>query len=283
MHEKKETVQAHGEVKGKEVRLFLQMQEAGRIDCFKLKGELGAISNVPNMTRLFGTEIQNFNEPYYLFPIDLSVASSGEYKVLQENEKYLKVQFLSGLLSGIWILRRLNTGEVLLWKPADDNFVCPAKSMITPVVSSFAQPVVQQFSSFVASTDGKTFSGVAAATGVWTGLDMHTTMFPAYTIEKMYHKMIQNMGSLVVDFNHDLQNKGGIDKVTLHDDKKIKYISVEGHSDVEVPRGAGLSIMTVSDLRWDDNLKVFVADDSTPLGVSVITKGNPACTICRVN
>lgn len=269
--------------KGENVELHLETQIVGRIDCYKFDGTLERFSNVPNMTRLFGYENINYNQPYYLYPIDLKKSSKGEYQVLEDKNTHLRLRFLSGILEGEWIIRRLNTGQILFWKPITKEFVCPAKTMIDEVSSDIKQTVKQQFSSFEnVSNDPFMFEGITAATGVWTGADLHTTLFPDYAIDKIGNRMKTLMKDLFVDFNHNENFAGGIDEVDLVNNKKIKYIAVKGHSNIEVPKGAGLSLQLDSSLVWDNTLNIWVLNDAIPEGVSIMTNNKPACKICWV-
>ena len=87
---------------------------------------------------------------------------------------------------------------------------------------------------------------------------------------------------MLIDYNHDLIHDGILKKVSLHEDKGIKYIRASGTGNKPIPPGSGMSLLTKSKLKWDKNLNVFVMIDVETLGLSIITENNPACTICMI-
>lgn len=279
-------------------KLYLKLQDSTVVS-YKFKTIDHMFSNLPNATRWFGQLVYG-EDDYYLYPIDQSGISVGEYEIIQAHEKFLKIKFTSGSLEGEWFLRNVTGGEVLFWKPKPEGFVCHMKSVEvinTDVPMENRITVDQAFSSEIL-IDGRDFSGPCISTGVATGIDRISTLFTLKFLKKLEKKLIKKMPELVVDVDHELLqvigdklptqvekdsvNTGKITKIKLKENDKIDYIWCKGQTDYPIQNHAGLSITMKTELVWDDNLNIWVADDADPIGISITDKIQPACKICWV-
>jgi len=274
--------QTFGEDKG-EFKLFVQTQK-GTVKGYQFFSSIKEISNVPGLTRLFGAETA-VDKDYLLYPIDYTNASVGEFNLLEENEKFTRLDFGSeGKLQGEWLLRRLSSGETLLWKPFPIVGVMPTKNVeVSLEQGEIIEPVEQQFSIFDLSfEEDNSFRGILAAEGIWTGGDRHTTLFSDKIIIALTTQMQAEIDTQLVDFDHSFKNEGRLTKVELREERGINYIWVEGVAERAIPHGAGLSITLKSTLKWNSKLNVYVLLSATPIGLGIMTGSKPACTICMI-
>jgi len=265
-------------------RLYIQTP-FDSVRCFEFNSNIKAISNEDGVTRLFGKEIFDKVGNYFLFPLDFDNVEVGEFMLVEDNEKFTRIRFPEDnkTLEGDWILRNLSDGNVLFWKPFPIVAVMPTKNVQVVQEDGDTLAIVeQQFSIFELTVDGFNFEGIAAAEGIWTGEDFHTTLFTGAIIESLEKQMRKDMPLQVVDYNHDFINAGKLTKVSLQERRGIKFIAVEGVGDKVIPLGSGLSIFIKSTLKWDSNLNVFVLLSAEPKGVSIMTEIRPACTICMI-
>jgi len=270
---------------GNVFKLYIESQMLS-VRCYKFETNVKSISNEPGITRLFGQEIFDMIGNYFLYPLEYKDVEIGDFIVLEDNEKVLRIKFpeIDGkLLQGEWIIRRLSSGDVLLWKPLPVVFTMPTKNVIVNSENkSEIRNVKQQFSIFQISSDGEDFEGIAAAEGIWTGQDLHTTLFTDKIIESIFEQMNNSLDNQLVDYNHDFINDGKLTNISLETANGIKYIRVWGKGNKPIPMGAGLSMILNSSIIWDKNLNVFILLDAKPEGVSIMTSGHSACTICMI-
>lgn len=261
------------------------------------------ISDNPNATRWFGELVLGENS-YYLYPIDDSGISVGEFEIIQMHEKFIKIRFLNGLITGEWYLRNISGGEVLFWKPSPEGFVCGMNSTIiteerlSGMNTDDKMTVNQAFGSHLLIVDNE-FSGPCMSSGIVT--DMHSkisTLFTDAFLEKFTKKLQNKMSDLVVDVDHELlqimrsnvpteeekdfTNTGGIIEIKLKKNKKLNYIWCKGQTTHPLPGNAGMSVTMTTDIVWDDELNIYVAVDGDPIGITITDKINPACKICWV-
>ncbi len=265
-------------------RLYIQMPN-GSVRNYEFASNIKAISNEDGITRLFGKEVSDVAGNYFLFPLQFDNVDVGEFMFIEENEKFVRLRFLENdkPLQGDWILRTLSNGDVLFWKPFPVVSVMPTKDVQVFKENGEELPVIEQrFSVFGVITEGTNFEGIAAAEGVWTGADFHTTLFTDKIIESLAQQMRDTMEIQLIDYNHDFISSGALSEVELREERGIKYIYVKGVGDKPIPFGSGLSILIKSTLKWDNNLNVFVLLSAEPKGVSIITENIPACTICMI-
>lgn len=267
-------------------RLFIQTPESSFVRCFEFKSNIKAISNEDGITRLFGKEIFDIAGNYFLFPISTENVETGEFNLIEETPKVIRMNFVESdkTLQGEWILRRLSTGEFLFWKPFPIVAVMPTKNVDVSVEQGeVVKDIPQQFGLFDLETDGSNnFKGILAAEGIWTGADLHTTLFSDKMIVKLVKAMQDKIEDLIVDFNHSFENKGSVFKVELREERNIKYIWVEGVAQDTIPHGSGLSITLKSTLKWNSKLNVFALLEADPIGLAIMTENKPSCTICMI-
>lgn len=265
-------------------RLFVKTQN-GPVKGFEFQSEVQAFSSKPGLTRMFGKQIHDFNGDYYLYPLDYTTVQVGEFNLIEDTQKFMKLEFLGedNSLKGEWILRKLSNGQTLLWKPYP-----LAGEMTIDEPQNFSEgeiEVTQSYSIFdIENVGDNIFRGIAAAEGAWTGTDFRTTYFNKDIIESLGNDMVSGLDKMLVDFNHDEISHGKLTLAEVREVRGIKHIYVEGVTDKTNPvrLGSGLSIMIKSKLKWDSNLNIYVLISATALGVSVITESRPACTICMV-
>lgn len=268
-------------------KLYLQLPEEPFVRCYEFFSKVEGISDIPGITRLFGEEIHDPAGHYFLYPINYDHVEAGFCGLLQKEEKFLRIEFFNdeneSPLKGKWVLRKLSNGMILFWKPPPVIYTMPTKNVEVKVEEGDkTMEIEQKFSVFqLESSDGK-FTGIAAAEGVWTGQDLHTTLFSDKDIENIYEQMKDKLPEMLVDYNHDFVNNGGLKKIALKTQRGVKYIEVEGEGNSPIPLGSGLSLIIKSKLKWDTNLNVWTLAAVVPKGVSILTQGNPACTICMV-
>ncbi len=265
--------------------LHLQNEENGKIRSFEFQSNIEGISDIPGVTRLFGKEIEDLAGNYALFPVRFDNVEVGNFGLIQQDEKFTTLQFSNeepGTLNGRWILRKLSTGDFLLWKPVPMVFTTPTTDIAIGEDVEKIEEIEQQFAIFeVHGSDGK-FSGIGVAEGIWTGKDFHTTLFNKPILNRINKKMNDNMSQMLVDYNHDFVPNGKLTKVTLQEQRGVAFIELEGEGNLPIPPGSGLSLILKSKIKWDKNLNVFVLLEADPLGISIITEGSPACTICMI-
>lgn len=267
-------------------KLFIQMNKGGQVREYEFHSNIKGISDIPGVTRLFGREVLDIAGEYFLFPISFNGVEVGSFGLIDSSEKFIEMQFLDdtdNVLRGRWLLRFLSDGGVLFWKPLPLVFTLPTRDVtVTTDNLDAIQQIEQKFAIFeVTAADGK-FSGIAAAEGIWTGGDFHTTMFTEKIIKSINQQMIKNIDKMLVDYNHDFIPNGKLTKITLKQERNITFIDIEGEGNLPIPLGSGLSLIVKSKLKWDKNLNVFVLLEAEPQGVSILTEGNPACTICMI-
>ena len=220
-----------------------------------------------------------------MFPISYDNVETGNFDLIERDDKFTRMVFEDvegNVLRGEWILRWLSNGSILLWKPLPVVFNLPTKE-VNMVVSEELKAVEQKFSMFeITAVNGNEFEGTLAAEGIWTGQDLHTTLFSDKIIETIYQKFSEELPKMVVDYNHDLTSAGHFTDVSLHERNGIKYIDVKGVGDKPIPLGSSLSLHTKSKIIWDRNLNVHVLLDADPVGGSILTEGKSACTICMI-
>ncbi len=267
-------------------KLFIQLQDNGMVRCYQFHSNVEGISDIPGVTRLFGREVNDIAGEYFLFPINYTGVEVGAFGLIEASEKVIAMQFLEdedNVLRGRWVIRSLPDGSVLFWKPFPMVFTMPQTDIIvTEEELQTLEVVEQKFAIFEVTADKGTFHGIAAAEGVWTGADFHTTMFTEKMIKSINQQMATNIDKMLVDYNHDFIPNGKLKKVTLKQQRDITFIEVEGEGNLPIPMGSGLSLIVKSKLKWDKNLNVFVLLEAEPQGVSILTEGNPACTICMI-
>ncbi len=267
-------------------KLFIQMQDNGHVRCFQFHSNIKGISDIPGVTRLFGREVHDIAGEYFLFPINYTGVELGAFGLIEESPKVIAMQFLEdseSALRGRWILRFLPDGSVLFWKPFPMVFTVPQTDItVTEEELQTLEVVEQKFAIFEVTAEEGTFKGIAAAEGIWTGGDFHTTMFTAKIVKSINQQMAANIDKMLVDYNHDFIPNGKLKKVTLKQERGITFIDVEGEGNLPIPMGSGLSLIVKSKIKWDKNLNVFVLLEAEPQGVSILTEGNPACTICMI-
>jgi len=264
-------------------RLYIEMPKG--VLCYEFNSNIKAISNEDGITRLFGKQIFDIAGNYFLFPLTFDNVEVGEFMLIEDAEKFVRIRFLENnkTLQGDWLLRYLSSGDVLFWKPFQVVSVMPTKDIQVIQENGEELPVIEQrFSVFEITTDGHNFDGIAAAEGIWTGGDFHTTLFTDTVIESLAQQMKNNMEDQLVDYNHDFISSGKLTNVKLEERRGIKYISVKGIGDKLIPMGSGLSILIKSTLKWDSNLNVFVLLSAEAKGISIMTETIPACTICMI-
>ncbi len=266
-------------------RLYIQTHENGIVRCYEFKTDIQGISNEPGITRLFGKEVFDIAGNYFLFPLDFNNVEVGNFIIMQEDDKFVRLRFVTegNILQGEWLIRRLSTGDVLFWKPFPAVFTTQDRTVTVQASDNTLEVEVEQsFSLFELEVLDNTYSGIAAAEGIWTGQDFHTTLFSKDIINTIFAQLDGNLDKMLVDYNHDLINDGLIKTVSLHEDRGIKYIRASGTGNKPIPPGSGLSLLIKSKLKWDNNLNVFVLLDVETIGLSIITENNPACTICMI-
>jgi len=264
-------------------RLYIEMPKG--VLGYEFKSNIKAISNENGITRLFGKQIFDIAGNYFLFPLTFNNVEVGEFMLLEDAEKFIRIRFLESnkTLQGDWLVRHLSSGDILFWKPFPIVAIMPTKNVQVIQENNEELPIIeQQFSIFGAVADGRNFEGIAAAEGIWTGSDFHTTLFTDKIIESLAQQMKENMTVQLIDYNHDFISAGMLSSVELKEERGIKYIFVKGVGDKPIPFGSGLSILIKSTLKWDTNLNVFVLLNAEPKGVSIITENIPACTICMI-
>lgn len=268
-------------------KLYLQLPDELYVRCYEFITNAQGISNIPGITRLFGRQVIDHAGEYFLYPIHFDNVEVGYAGLLHKEDKFLRIEFSEvendSTLKGKWVIRYLSNGEVLFWKPLPVVYTLPTKNL--EVVVKEGDKVIeveQQYSVFeLKASDGK-FEGIAAAEGVWTGRDYHTTLFSDKDIESIYQQMADKVQDMFVDYNHDFIGNGKLSEVTLKERHGIKYIDVKGEGNSPIPLGSGLSLIIKSKLKWDTNLNVWVLSAAEPKGVSILTHSNPACTICMI-
>jgi hypothetical protein len=270
----------------------------GTVISYKFLTQDHMISDNPNATRWFGELVIGEND-YYLYPIDESGISVGEFEIIQLHEKFIKIRFLNGLITGEWYLRNINGGEILFWKPKPEGFICTMNStQVTETVSVEDKINVTQAFGAHLVIDGRNFSGPCMSSGIVTGLDRVSTLFPDSFLEMFTKKLQDKMPELVVDIDHELlqimrgnvpteeekdfTNTGEINEVLLKKNKKLNYIWCKGQTTHPVPAHAGLSVTLETEAVWDDELNIYVAVNGEPIGISITDKIQPACKICWV-
>ena len=267
-------------------RLYVETAD-GPVLSYKFMSDIQEVSKEPGITRLFGKQVEDIAGEYFLYPVDYNNVEVGYFDVIEVSEKFIKLKFMEqegNSLEGIWYLRLLSSGGMLFWKPFPVVSVMPTKNVEVKLEEGEEIiPIQQTFNVFsVAEEIDGSFSGIAAAEGVWTGGDLHTTLFTGGIIEKIAEQMGDKMKDQVVDYNHDFVNSGRINTVELREERGIKHIFVSGKGFKPIPHGSGLSITLKSTIKWNNNLNVFVLIKAEPLGVSIITASTPACTICKI-
>jgi len=267
-------------------RLYIETHSAF-VRCFEFKSNIKAVSVEPGITRLFGKEIFDVVGNYFLFPISTDNVEIGEFSLIEDTEKVLKIKFIDSdsSLQGEWVLRRLSTGEWLFWKPFPMVAVMPTKNVeISLEQGEIIEPIAQSFGIFDLERVGdNSFRGILAAEGIWTGGDRHTTLFSDRIIVSLVQQMQDDINNQLVDFDHSFENEGSLFKVELREERGIKYIWVEGVAQRAIPHGAGLSITLKSTLKWNSKLNVYVLLSATPIGLGIMTGSKPACTICMIH
>ena len=251
--------------------------------CYEFVTDVKEISNTPGLTRLFGKQISNVVNNYFLYPISTDSAEAGEYYLREENDKFIKVYFPSedDKLQGDWIFRFLNDGKVLFWKPIPEQENNIVESKVVDLADVEIEKT-QKFAIFNLEQTEQEFRGIAVAEGAWTGLDFRTTLFRKDIVAKLGTQMAKNLEDMIVDFDHSEVSVGKLTLVKGKNYKGIEYVYVEGITNQDIPYGAGLSITINSKIKWDNNLNVFVLVDAEALGVSIMTEGRPACSMCMI-
>ncbi len=266
--------------------LYLENQIDNRIDHYSFVNKIAEISNEPNITKIFGYSDLEVNDDYYLYPLDLDGVSVGNYYIVEEHPKFLKLKFEDGLLIGEWIIRKVDYDgyNVLFWKPPVEGYACPARSL--SYESGKREPVIveQKFNAGFPNLNGiHDFNGIAISTGIMTGGDLNTTLFDDNAIDRIYDYMNKNKKKLIVDFSHDFVDTGSISDVKLITNSDKKYIQIFGHSNKDITSNAGLSLAMKSTLEFDDDLNVYRWIDGEVIGVSILPDQRPACKICTVS
>lgn len=265
-------------------KLFIETQHGG-VRCFKFFTDIRAVSDIPGLTRLFGEEIFDLAGNYFLFPVDYQNVETGNFVFSGDGDKFTKLSFIDDdkTLKGDWVLRWLSNGTILFWKPFPVISMIPTNTVtVTLAKGEHLVPVEQQFSVFQVDSAGYEFEGILAAEGIWTDNKWRTVLFTKDIIKSIYQQFSAALDSKVVDFNHSLLKAGHFTGVELHEENGVAHISVKGVADKPVPFGSGLSLWTKSKIKWDDNLNVDVLLETEPLGGSIMTDSNPACTICMI-
>ena len=282
--------------------LYLKNQE-GDVMKYRFETQDIMFSNVPNATRWYG-KLSVCEDDYYLYPISDNGISVGTYEIIQLHEKFIKIRFNSGTIEGEWYIRYLFEidGEVeyLFWKPTPEGFVCPMQHVeISKLMENPSKEIeIQQAYATELIIKEHEFSGPCMASGIVTGMDRNTTLFTDEFLEKFTKKLQDKMDDLVVDIDHELStvmkrdiptdaekelvNVGKITEIKLNKNKKINYIWCKGQTNYMLPRHAGLSMTLRTKVVWDNDLKIYVAVDGDPIGISITDKIRPACSVCWV-
>jgi hypothetical protein len=276
------------------LKVYLQNQN-GSIDYYKFKSNIRDISNLPNITKMFGEVNLGYSEgDYYLHPIGLDGIETGNFNIIEEQDKFKKINFANGeILNGIWIIRKTNDGRYLLWKPNIDNLNCPAMSFDKEIEGEGIQ-VTQQYATFNNIIGEFEFEGIGITSGIVVGLDEHPTLVTPVMVRSMFKQMKLDQDKLFVDYDHrtltpssvhridSLVNEGSITNLELIDNNKLTYIYVKGKGDKPIELGTGLSVNWQSTIVWDNELNVFVLTAVNVLGFSLVKQMKPACKICFV-
>ena len=279
-------------------RLSLVMHlenQNGSVDRYDFLSNIKAISDTPNVTKMFGKCQENYTtDKYQFYPLQEGGIETGNYRIIEDKQNYKILEFTSGvILTGIWIVRLCNDGRYLLWKPTPDGYVCPAQTYSTEVVGE-GQEVLQQYASFNVATRDQSFEGIGVSSGVVVGLDNHPTLVTPQNIRDMYKQMKTDQKRLIVDYDHStvtprtiqsidqIKSEGSIDSLELVDNDKITYVYVKGTGNKGIQLGTALSINWRSNLVWDDTLNVYVLKTVKVVGFSLVKEMKPACKICYV-
>lgn len=265
-------------------RLFLERQFG--VGGWKFETNIKAISNQPGITKLIGKEFYDFGGEYMLYPLDFKQVETGEYFLIEQHDKYLKIRFLgeNTILQGDWIIRRLMgpNDNWIFWKPSAEVFALPTRNIADGNVEEDELVLNQKFSAFKLSTDGFEFEGIAAAEGIWLGMDNHTTLFTDDIIEEIGQQLISKKENLIIDYNHDQMNDAKIENIVIKEQSNMKYIEITGVGNKFIPLGSGLSLTLNSTLLWNNKVNAWVLTKVDVIGVSIITEGSPGCTICMI-
>lgn len=271
-------------------RLYLKMQD-GDVILYKFMTPDLMFSNLPIATRWFGT-FEFGTDDYYLYPVDESGVSVGEYEIIQMHKKFIKIKFINGKLEGEWYIRFIKGGEVLFWKPRPEGFVCNMnKAEVIESIGDNDNLVVKQAFGAHLEFDGKDFSGPCISAGIVTDAFSRTsTLFTNKFLKKFTKKLQSKMSELIVDIDHEFlvtndkeeSNTGKITEIKLNENDKINYIWCKGQTTHPVPPHAGLSVTLETEIVWDDKLNIYVAVDGEPIGIAITDKIQPACKICWI-
>ena len=269
-------------------RLYLKLQD-GSVVRYEFKTQDHMLSNLPTATRWFGK--LSFVDDYFLYPIDTSGISVGEYEIIQMHEKFIKIKFLNGMVQGEWYLRNIRDGEILFWKPKPEGFVCQMRSVeISKLELREDRITVEQAFGAHLIIDGREFSGPCMSSGIVTGLDRVSTLFPDSFLRKFTKKLQNKMSDLIVDIDHEFlvtgdkegSNTGEITEIKLKENNRINYIWCKGRTNHPIPGNAGLSVTLKTEAVWDDDLNIYVAVDGDPIGITITDKISPSCKICWI-
>lgn len=274
-----------------EFRLYLRLPDGDTV-CYVFKTADLIFSNVPTVTRWFGERVLD-QDDYYLYPIDDSGITAGEYEIVQIHEKFLKVKFKNGEIEGEWYIRAVHNSGFLFWKPRPKGFVCPLRDVVVNSVQTIDSNAVrekeQAYGAELVISDTE-FSGPCMTSGIVTGMDRTSTLFTDEFLRKFSKKLQDKIGDLIVDIDHEFlqtnnleeSNTGKIIEIMLKEDKRINYIWCKGQTKYPIPAHAGLSMTLRTKAVWDEELKIWVAVDGDPIGVSITDKIKPACKVCWV-
>lgn len=264
-------------------KLYIQEFNNCPVRCYVFTTPVNGISGEPGVTRLFGEEKVDPAGEYFLFPITFDNVEVGEFNLLEINEKFIKLDFLGSMLNGTWVIRYLADGRVLFWKPFPIVYTVPTRGFVVEQVEGdIIREVKQTLSVFQAEVKDRKFEGIALAEGIWTGGDLHTTLFSDKDVDHIYDEMKSNLSEMIVDYDHSFINDGKLNGISLGERRNTKFIELSGEGNKPIPFGSGLSLILNSELKWDTKLNVWTLLSVKPLGVSVITQGSPACTICMI-
>lgn len=242
----------------------------------------GVISDVSGIARLHADKLRLRDSTYNLYPIEEDV-TQGQFEYLQIYPEYMIIKITSGkLISGIWVVRVLADNNVLFWKPPTLN----EKQTIVGYSGDYKgekKHVSQEYSLFTVDSGGKTFSGIAIAEGVWMGLDKRPTYFGKKIITNIGQQFAKALNTIPVFENHDRIPHGMITGVVTKEIKGINTVTISGTFDKPVLPDCALSLDVKSDLIWDNKINAYDLLAVEVEGLSVLTQGKPACTICMVD
>ncbi len=270
-------------IKNKGYTLYMQRGDQDKLDTFSFE-RTNEISNHPQVARVAGTVEYNNSSPTWLtyhkdvMLEDYSLYEKGTVDILDDNDKALKLKLNGtlGRVDGSWILRNGNEDKVLMWKPISENeqFSCPCKVQLEEKETT----IEKECFSMPLTVVKKRFRGTMMAAGVYTSEAARSTLFTDQLIKRIYEKYKNKPKAIRVDFNHQGETVGEVEKLEFTTEP-VHRIIVHGTIKDDLPQVRALSITGAVSKYYDRELKTMISDDVNLEGVSVLT-GNPGCSIC---